>query len=345
MPGFTFVQPDDGNPDDRTLAAVALPAPVPPGGEIALRVAWKARVPRTFARTGAIGNYYFIAQWFPKVAVFEDGRWTAHQFHANTEFFSDYGRYDVRMTVPRGWVVGATGTEQVTHRQCRRHDDASLRAGRRARFRVDDEPGLRRASRHVSPRRAAGGGDAPAAATRASRPGGSALRRDRGRARYYGEWYGAYPYGHITVIDPGVSERRRRHGIPDALHRRHAPAEPAAVELARRRHRPRSRAPVLVRAWSATTSSSTPGWTKGSTRSPKQRVQAIAFQPNYRVERFFGGFLPWQLRDIPLRRETDGNLLNAVSRRGRKRRAGNADVSLLAGDARAGSPTARRRCG
>jgi hypothetical protein len=39
----------------------------------------------------------------------------------------------------------------------------------------------------------------------------------------------------------------------------------------------------------------------------EERVQSIAFQPNYRVERFFGGFIPWQFRDIPLRRETDGN--------------------------------------
>jgi hypothetical protein len=42
----------------------------------------------------------------------------------------------------------------------------------------------------------------------------------------------------------------------------------------------------------------------------EERVQSIAFQPNFRVERFFGGFVPWQFRDIPLRRETDGNGLN-----------------------------------
>ena len=65
MPGFSYVQPDDGNNEDRTLAAVALPSAVAPGSEIALRVEWTARVPRTFARTGAIGNFYFIAQWFP----------------------------------------------------------------------------------------------------------------------------------------------------------------------------------------------------------------------------------------------------------------------------------------
>ena len=44
----------------------------------------------------------------------------------------------------------------------------------------------------------------------------------RAALKYYGEWFGAYPYGHITIVDPGLAERRRRHGISDALHRRHA---------------------------------------------------------------------------------------------------------------------------
>ena len=112
MNGLAFTQPDDANSQDRTLATIDLPSPVQPNHEIALRIEWNARVPRTFSRTGVIGNYYFIAHWFPKIGVFEDGRWAAHQFHANTEFFADFGRYDVRMTIPRGWVLGSTGVEQ-----------------------------------------------------------------------------------------------------------------------------------------------------------------------------------------------------------------------------------------
>ena len=67
----------------------------------------------------------------------------------------------------------------------------------------------------------------------------------------------------------------------------------------------------------------------------EERVQSIAFQPNYRVERFFGGFLPWQQRDIPLKRETDGNGLNFYRPRRQRRFAGDADVALLARRARA----------
>ncbi len=108
---LTFIAPDDGNTRDRTLAEVALDAPIAPGESVAIDVAWTSRVPRTFARTGVVGNDYVIAHWFPKIGVFEDDGWHASQFHASTEFFADFGVYDVSLTVPSGWTVGATGVE------------------------------------------------------------------------------------------------------------------------------------------------------------------------------------------------------------------------------------------
>jgi len=108
-----FISPDDGNPDDRTVMAVTLPAAVGPGETLTLDIAWTAQIPRPFARTGVIGNYVFLAQWFPKIGVLDPtGRWNCHQFHVGTEFFADYGVYDVRMTVPRGWPLAATGRER-----------------------------------------------------------------------------------------------------------------------------------------------------------------------------------------------------------------------------------------
>ena len=95
-----FVAPDDGNVDDRTVLEVPLDRPVAPGGIVNVQIGWSSRVPRTFARTGTIGNFYFIGQWFPKIGVLEDTGWNCHQFHSATEFFSDFGTYDVRLTVP-----------------------------------------------------------------------------------------------------------------------------------------------------------------------------------------------------------------------------------------------------
>src|SRR5687768_1466947 len=100
LPNFRYISPDDQNRDDRTLVAADLPVGVPPGQSMRIRVAWTGRFPRNFDRTGAIGNFYFVSQWFPKLGVFQDSGWVARQFFANSEFFSDFGRYDVRMTVP-----------------------------------------------------------------------------------------------------------------------------------------------------------------------------------------------------------------------------------------------------
>jgi hypothetical protein len=107
-----FVERDDGNTADRTVMEVPLDRPVGPGETINVQIAWSSRVPRPFARTGVIGNYYFLGQWFPKIGVLENDGWNCHQFHATTEFFADFGVYDVRLTVPRGWIVGATGSER-----------------------------------------------------------------------------------------------------------------------------------------------------------------------------------------------------------------------------------------
>ena len=78
-----------------------------------------------------------VAQWFPKVAVFEgEAGWNCHQFHAASEFFADFGSYRVRMTIPRGWVIGATG-EQISREPVGTDDVVEFRAARRPRFRLD----------------------------------------------------------------------------------------------------------------------------------------------------------------------------------------------------------------
>jgi len=105
-----FIHPDDDNEQDSTVIRVALPEPIPPGGEIELNIDFEVRLPQIIARTGANDDYYFIGQWFPKIGVLqENGEWNTHQFHRNSEFFADYGVYEVRLTLPPEYVIGATG--------------------------------------------------------------------------------------------------------------------------------------------------------------------------------------------------------------------------------------------
>jgi hypothetical protein len=73
LPPARFIAPDNGNADDRTVMAIGLPEPVQPGSSVIVHVRWTARVPRPFARTGVLDDFYFIAQWFPMLGVLEDG--------------------------------------------------------------------------------------------------------------------------------------------------------------------------------------------------------------------------------------------------------------------------------
>ncbi|GMQ81000.1 MAG: M1 family metallopeptidase [Rhodothermia bacterium] len=129
-----FIHPDDENELDQTVVAVSLPYSVQPGESITLDIDFESRLPEIFSRTGwktgESGNPFFmVAQWFPKIAVYEipgqrfvpedapRGAWNAHQFHKNSEFYADFGTYDVTISVPETYALGATGfleSEEIT---------------------------------------------------------------------------------------------------------------------------------------------------------------------------------------------------------------------------------------
>jgi Peptidase family M1 domain len=111
-----FIHPDDDNVNDQTVIRVPLKKLIKRGKSITLDIEFESQLPTIFARTGFHKNFFMVAQWFPKIGVYESlvdkkakGAWNCHQFHANTEFFADYGVYDVDMTVPKNYVLGATG--------------------------------------------------------------------------------------------------------------------------------------------------------------------------------------------------------------------------------------------
>jgi hypothetical protein len=106
---------------DDTLATLKLPAPVAPGGELDVDIEFTTKMPKVFARTGYKDDFFEVGQWFPKIGVWDCAagphghpatcRWRAHQHHLNSEFFADYGVYDVDVQVPKDWLVGATGVQ------------------------------------------------------------------------------------------------------------------------------------------------------------------------------------------------------------------------------------------
>lgn len=117
MQRLQYVQPDDGNVNDKTLVKVHLPQPVNGGESITLKLQFEVQLPQIFARMGASGNFVMAGQWFPKLSVYEtvDTRdvkeegWDLHQYHGTSEFYSDYGIYNVSIAVPSNYTVAATG--------------------------------------------------------------------------------------------------------------------------------------------------------------------------------------------------------------------------------------------
>lgn len=116
----TFVHPDGGPATDRTVVRIDLAEPVPPGGTLALDIGFVSQLPRVVERTGWFGDFNLVAQWFPKIGVLElpgergatQVRWNVHEFHFNSEFYADFGLYNVHMTVPSDYTVGAVGQQQ-----------------------------------------------------------------------------------------------------------------------------------------------------------------------------------------------------------------------------------------
>ncbi len=110
-----FVAPDDGNAQDHTVMVVTLPRAVAPGETITFRMRFQDQFPESVARNGYKRDFLMGGQWFPKVGVFwrspqhPDGAWNCHQYHATTEFFADFGTFDVRLTLPKNYTVGASG--------------------------------------------------------------------------------------------------------------------------------------------------------------------------------------------------------------------------------------------
>jgi len=109
LDSIEYIQPDDGNSDDSTVIQVPLPEPVKPGEVVQIQINFICQLPRIIARTGYIDNFFMLGQWFPKIGVFRDGQWICHQFFRNSEFFADFGVYEIELTLPQEYVVGATG--------------------------------------------------------------------------------------------------------------------------------------------------------------------------------------------------------------------------------------------
>ena len=94
-----------------TTMRVELPRALAPGQVLDLDIGWRFTVPDYGAgRMGRDGTLYELGQWYPRMVVYDDVRgWNHEPYIGGGEFYLEYGRFDVALTVPADYIVGATG--------------------------------------------------------------------------------------------------------------------------------------------------------------------------------------------------------------------------------------------
>ncbi|MBL0043620.1 MAG: hypothetical protein IPP33_04135 [Flavobacteriales bacterium] len=98
---------------------IKLPAPLTPGARITISTPFHVKIPSaSFSRLGRAGQAYYITQWFPKPAVYDREGWHAMPYLTQGEFYSEFGSFDVSISLPANYVVAATGELQNAKRSC-----------------------------------------------------------------------------------------------------------------------------------------------------------------------------------------------------------------------------------
>jgi hypothetical protein len=196
-----YIAPDDGNKDDKTVIDLRMAKPIAPGAYVQFKIAFQTKFPETQARSGWKRDFVLGGQWFPKVGVWWHGAWNCHQYHATTEFFADFGVYDVKLTLPQNEIVGASGvlvnemnnpdnTKTYTYHGDDIHDFAWTASPR---YRVRE--GVYQAQMGPVKLRFL---MQPAHWSQAERH----ERIIRQTLDHFEKWYGPYPYKTLTVVDP-----------------------------------------------------------------------------------------------------------------------------------------------
>jgi hypothetical protein len=302
-----FIAPDDGNPADRTVMAVPLAEAVLPGETVEIELDWTAKVPRTFARTGFQDDYYLIAHWFPKIGVLENAGWNTHQFHSATEFYSDFGVYDVTLTLPEAFVLGATGQRvdetpngdgTVTYRYQAQdvHEFAWTASPHflefEETFQAPDLPNVQMRLLLL-----------PEHADQAARH----FEATADTLRLYGDWFGPYPYPNVTVVDPAWQSGSSGMEYPTlftAGTRWLNPARgvsPESVTIHEMGHQ-------WVYGILATNEFEDAWMDEGLNQYAQARAQLEAFPDRTYTARYFGGYVPFSFDDAPWTRQIENGL-------------------------------------
>ena len=102
----------EDHPSDIDIVKLNLPAPLQPGQTILITTPFHVKLPYIFSRSGYVGESFQVTQWYPKPAVYDSIGWHPMPYLDQGEFYSEFGSFDVSITVPQNYVIAATGVLQ-----------------------------------------------------------------------------------------------------------------------------------------------------------------------------------------------------------------------------------------
>ena len=95
------------------IAKLTLPQLLEPGNSIVITTPFRVKIPSSsFSRLGHKDQSYQITQWYPKPAVYDHKGWHPMPYLSQGEFYSEFGKFEVNITVPKNYIVAATGNLQ-----------------------------------------------------------------------------------------------------------------------------------------------------------------------------------------------------------------------------------------
>lgn len=100
------------HPEHIDIIKVLLDKPLAPNSSITINNNFNVKLPYNFSRSGYVGNTYQVTQWYPKPAVYDAKGWHPMPYLDQGEFYYEFGNYDVTITVPKEYLVAATGVLQ-----------------------------------------------------------------------------------------------------------------------------------------------------------------------------------------------------------------------------------------
>lgn len=107
----TIAKTED-HPQHIDIVKLLLPKPLPPKEHITITTPFHVKLPFNFSRGGFDGQTFQVTQWYPKPAVYDRKGWHEMPYLDQGEFYSEFGSFDVSITLPKDYVVAATGELQ-----------------------------------------------------------------------------------------------------------------------------------------------------------------------------------------------------------------------------------------